>query len=193
MGPRCGTNGASLTPLRKQTFALSMPRVSSACSLGLLQRARSHTPPIAAVANRPIGARELDALVELASLASCLSEVVIGTAPGSVLRRRRLHILEIVHPVYARLHLWDWENTRLGMPFEDVFHWRVQRLALFGEGSARGIATSAVRLDAELQELSDRTGADPRTAREALAAYLERELALATPHEYRFAERLRTF
>jgi hypothetical protein len=131
-------------------------------------------------ADRPSGQRELDALAELASLGPCLAHE-LGKTDDRV----------PVHGDFTpwnssaagdRLQLWDWESTRLGLPLEDHFHWRVQRLALFGHGTPAGVAQAAKRPDAEVRELCARTGVSENVAVETLSEYVTRTPSISGSH-----------
>lgn len=116
-------------------------------------------------ADRPFGPAELAALAELARLGD-----VLGTGPIPV------------HGDFApwncavlgdRLALWDWEETRAGLPFEDLFHWQVQRLLLFGVGSPEELVARALEPDTSLCAA---LGASPSDAPAALRGVLEHDL-----------------
>lgn len=125
--------------------------------------------------DRPLGRRELDMLTELARLPEALAGV-LGTGDGLV----------PVHGDFAawnsgrtgdRLIVWDWEEARLGLPLEDYFHWRTQRIAHFGRGTAADLIAAAAGPTPDVRELCRRLALDDGAPRAALRAYLERGLA----------------
>ncbi len=130
-------------------------------------------------AMRPFGARERAVLEELSQLGNVL-EPILGSAPGLV----------PVHGDFAPWNtaptrgggyvVWDWEDARLGLPLEDLFHWRTQLLVLFGAGSVEELVASASSPDRELAELCARLGLDRDAPSRALHAYLERRASAAT-------------
>jgi hypothetical protein len=137
-------------------------------------------------ADRPLGRAEVDALVELALLAEPLAPV-LGARPGGV----------PVHGDFApwnsgptrngALALWDWEDARLGDPLEDLFHWRVQRLVLFGEGDVATLVGAAVEPDRQVRRLCRELGISPEAAPLGLRSYLEGSLRAAGGRDARAA------
>ena len=132
-------------------------------------------------AMRPFGASERAVLEELSQLGNVL-EPILGSAPGLV----------PVHGDFAPWNtaptrgggyvVWDWEDARLGLPLEDLFHWRTQLLVLFGAGSVDKLVASANSPDRELAELCGRLGLDDDAPSRALHAYLERRASATTTH-----------
>jgi hypothetical protein len=126
-------------------------------------------------ADRALGPAEIAGLAELASLSEPLA-AVIGADPKLV----------PVHGDFApwnsspwsasALALWDWEEARLGLPLEDLFHWRMQRLLRFGHGSAEDIVAGATVPDLEVHAICARLGIDTSAAPAALGACLEKTL-----------------
>lgn len=123
--------------------------------------------------DRPLGAAEEDALVELASLGERLGPVLggEGTVP--------------VHGDFCgwnsaahrgRLRVWDWEWAHLGEPLEDWFHWRTQRLVHFGRGTPSELVDEALAPSAPLRSLCNRLGIEAGAAPTSLAASLRRGL-----------------
>jgi thymidylate kinase len=121
-------------------------------------------------ADRELGHLERDALVELATLAPDLS-AALGAADELVPIHGDFAAWNSA-PLRDRLSLWDWEAARLGLPLEDAFHWRLQRLILFGRGSLEQLVGAATRPDAELAALAAACGAAAETAPAALRAAL---------------------
>jgi thymidylate kinase len=129
----------------------------------------------AGFADRALDDRELAAVVEIASLGEALGDL-LGREPGLV----------PIHGDFAPwncantrggLLLWDWESAGLGLPLEDVFHWRVQRLVLFGRGTPEGLAAAATEPDRQLRAICDQLELPLEAGRSGLYAYLERSLA----------------
>ncbi|MGB7588855.1 MAG: hypothetical protein WBM00_09120 [Solirubrobacterales bacterium] len=130
-------------------------------------------------AMRPFGVRERAVLEELAQLGSVL-EPILGSTPGLV----------PVHGDFAPWNtaptrgggyvVWDWEDARLGLPLEDLFHWRTQLLLLFGAGSVDELVTGANSPDPELAELCGHLELDSDAPPRALRAYLEWRASAST-------------
>jgi hypothetical protein len=129
-------------------------------------------------AMRAFGARERTVLEELTQLGDIL-EPILGSAPGLV----------PVHGDFASWNtaptrgggyvVWDWEDARLGLPLEDLFHWRIQLLLLFGVGSVDELVAGANSPDRELAELCGRLGLNGDAPSRSLRAYLERRASAA--------------
>jgi len=123
--------------------------------------------------DRPLGATEEDALVELASLREPLAPALAGNgtvpAHGDFCGWN-----SAAHQ--GRLQLWDWEWAHLGEPLEDWFHWQTQRLVQFGIGSPESLASSAFTPNARLRRLCARLSVEPDVAPAGLAASLRRGL-----------------
>ena len=126
--------------------------------------------------DRPMGMHELNALAELPHVLHDKLATILGTGPDLI----------PVHgdfcgwnsaPVSQRLAIWDWEELHLGFPFEDLFHWRVQRLVYFGKGEVSKLVHGALRPDQEIRYLSRQIRATPDLAPLALGACLRRGLA----------------
>lgn len=125
-------------------------------------------------ADRPLGAVETSALGELARLGASLAPV-LGYENGLI----------PIHGDFApwncsrtgaRLTLWDWEACGLGLPFEDLFHWRIQRLALFAEGTVGGLVDGAFAPDSWLLALANELGTRDRDLRTHAPAALRSAL-----------------
>jgi hypothetical protein len=80
----------------------------------------------------------------------------------------------------GRVTLWDWEETRMGMPLEDYFHWEFQRLLRFGSGDARSLVMEALSGTGRVRYACRRLGVDPALAPVCFRAYLESSLEDAT-------------
>src|SRR5207302_10970969 len=93
----------------------------------------------------------------------------------------------------SRLALWDWEETRLGLPLEDLFYWRIQRLLRFGHGRPSDIVANARDPDPEIRSLCARVGVEVDVAPAALRACLERRsgVGIGTPDSRRLEEEIR--
>jgi hypothetical protein len=134
--------------------------------------------PMRSYADRGIGPAERAALAELSRLSTSLSGV-LGEQEGSIPVHGDFAPWNCEPTSAQRLVLWDWERTRLGLPLEDVFHWRTQRLVHFREGNTRQLVTSALESDPELDELCALLGVPSEIAAVSFRAYLERNLAEA--------------
>ncbi len=130
-------------------------------------------------AMRPLGARERAVLEELAQLGSVL-EPILGSAPGLVPVHGDFAPWNTAPTRGGSYVVWDWEDARLGLPLEDLFHWRTQLLLLFGVGSVDELAASANSPDRELAELCSHLRLDHDAPSRALRAYLERRASAAT-------------
>lgn len=122
------------------------------------------------LADRRLGGAEVAGIGELMRLSTALAPV-LGTEPGLV----------PVHGDFApwncspgpgRLVLWDWEEARLGLPFEDLFYWRLQRLLRFGRGGVEALVDAALRPADDVAALCDRLSIPPSVAPRALEACL---------------------
>ncbi len=138
---------------------------------------------------RPLSTVELDGLVELAGL----NAGMLGTtaAEGEI----------PVHGDFApwncsiigssRLALWDWEDARLGLPLEDLFHWQVQRMVLLEQGSPEGLVADALDLGGAVGRLCRRLDIAADLPARSLEAYLKRSLAELPEETFDPAVRLR--
>ncbi len=125
--------------------------------------------------NRDMGVAEIGALCELADLSGQLAATLPRgssrfAAHGDFCGWNSAALSD------GRLALWDWESARFGLPLEDLFHWRLQRLIHFGAGTVAEIVTSAKNPDAQLLEVCSHIGVDPNVAPAALAAVIQRGL-----------------
>jgi hypothetical protein len=135
-------------------------------------------------ANRPLGRNELLALTELASLD------VVAAAAGQVAVHGDFTAWNTGVDARGRLAVVDWEHAGAGLPLEDLFQWRLQRLVLFGVGTANELVRGAVDPDAQVLELSSRLGVDPAVAPGALLAAVSRPGAADMRVQERLAELL---
>lgn len=127
-------------------------------------------------ADHDLGTAELDALVELAELqvfraGDGLVPVHGDFAPWNCARQRG-----------GRLALWDWERARAGLPLEDLYHWRLKRLAVFGHGTLDELVRGALTPDPQVRSVCDALGIDAALAPWALLGTLERALAETPGH-----------
>jgi hypothetical protein len=131
---------------------------------------------VEARADRPTTMAELGGLAELGRLADQLS-AALGVQPGLI----------PLHGDFApwnsdpldghNLLLWDWEEAGLGLPLQDLFHWRLQRLWRLGRGSVDELVAGTFRPDEQVRWLSDDLGVVPEEAAPvALRASLESAL-----------------
>jgi hypothetical protein len=121
---------------------------------------------------RRLGAVELETVAELAQLGPALAPA-LGSQTDLV----------PVHGDFApwncgvapdgRLALWDWEDARLGLPLEDVFHWTMERMLLLGKGDAEDLVRTAISPDSPLAALALRLGVGMQGRLAALRAALE--------------------
>jgi hypothetical protein len=132
-------------------------------------------------ADRPLGAHELAASAEIASLGPVFDRV-LGAREGSVPLHGDFAPWNSAR-VSRELVLWDWENARLGHPLEDVFHWRVQRLVLFGRGTPEMVAGAAMEPDAQIRAMCEVLGLPNEAGRTGLNAYLRHSLGLLERRE----------
>jgi hypothetical protein len=129
---------------------------------------RSHLTP--GYADRDAGPSELAALIELAGLSDQLAPI-IGSSPGSPPTHGDFCGWNSAPLTGGRLVLWDWEEVRVGVPLEDLFHWRFQRLVHFGHGTAATLVRGAKEPDAAVLALCSALDLDPSlTPCAALAA-----------------------
>jgi len=135
-------------------------------------------------ANRPLGRNELLALTELASLD------VIAAAAGQVPVHGDFTAWNTGIDERGRLAVVDWEHAGAGLPLEDLFQWRLQRLVLFGVGSPDALVRGAVEPDAQVLDLSTRLGVDPAVAPGALLRAAKRPGAANAHVRNRLAELL---
>ena len=128
------------------------------------------------LADREPARPEQAALAELASLGDALAPV-LGAEDGLVPVHGDFAPWNCAALSGERLAVWDWEESRLGLPLEDLFHWRTQRVVLLGAGTAAELVAGALHPDSDLRALCSELGVDPGTAPLALRAYLERGVA----------------
>jgi hypothetical protein len=126
-------------------------------------------------ADRALGRAELSGLAEVARLTERLRPLV-GQEDGRTIVHGDFAPWNCAPLSSSALALWDWEETRLGLPLEDLFHWRMQRLLRFGHGSVAELVTAAIEPDAEVRALCSLQGVDPGVAPAALRACLQRTL-----------------
>jgi hypothetical protein len=114
---------------------------------------------------RPLRQQEQAVLEELQRLGEALAPV-IGSSDGLVPVHGDFTPWNTAPSRDGGYAVWDWEDARLGLPLEDVFHWRLQVLALFGVGSVEELVAGARRPDAEaaLRAYLERRAADPALA-----------------------------
>jgi peptidoglycan/xylan/chitin deacetylase (PgdA/CDA1 family) len=105
-------------------------------------------------ANRSFGPCEVSGLAELATLSEALA-AAIGSGPGLVPVHGDFAPWNSAPRGKAGLVLWDWECTHLGLPLEDLFYWRLQRLVRFGHGSVASLVASACTPDQTIMALCD--------------------------------------
>ncbi len=152
--------------------AIVVPRLLDifSCDLGDVLVTEALTPR--GRAGRGLGSVEISALAELSSLHL---DIPRGTRSDT-----------FVHGDFApwnsgeidgRLALWDWEDARFGLPFEDLFHWEVKRLVLLGRGTPRTLVKNALRVRGRVADLASRTHLSPEAASLALRAVVDRERA----------------
>ena len=91
--------------------------------------------------DRPLGATEEDALVELASLRERLAPV-LGDEGAVPVHGDFCGWNSAAHR--GRLRIWDWEWAHLGEPLEDWFHWQTQRQIHFGRGTLAELVGDAL-------------------------------------------------
>lgn len=142
---------------------------------------------IEARADRPMTVAELAGLAELGRLADPLA-AALGLQPGLI----------PLHGDFAPwnsdpldgedLLLWDWEQAGLGLPLQDLFHWRLQRLWRLGRGSVAELVGNAFSPDDEVRVLSGELGvaaeeAAPLALRASLEAALERVPSAEVPRQ----------
>jgi hypothetical protein len=128
--------------------------------------------PLTSYADRPLGDAELAALAELGRLGDALAPV-LGHDGGK----------SPIHGDFApwnscvvgdgRLAVWDWEEARLGRPFEDVFHWQIQRYLRGTDTSLAEIVGDALGPGSMTATAAHRLGVDSESAPEALRHYLD--------------------
>jgi hypothetical protein len=128
-------------------------------------------------ANRPLGPFELAGLVELAGLSSALAPV-LGEHPERIPVHGDFAAWNCAPTKDSRLTLWDWEETRLGIPLEDLFHWQLWRLLRFQHGTVSDLVRSAIEPDPYVSELCERLSISTDVAPAALRACLELRLEL---------------
>ena len=130
--------------------------------------------PIGDYANREIGPAEVAGLVEFAGLSDRLAPI-IGLTPGLLPTHGDFTGWNSAVLRDGRLCLWDWEDVRTGIPLEDFFYWRLQRLLRFGKGTHPDLARGAHEPDMNVLSLCNALGLDSAQApTEALEACLGR-------------------
>jgi hypothetical protein len=133
---------------------------------------------VEARADRQTTVAELGGLAELGRLVDPLS-AALGVQPGLIPLHGDFAPWNS-DPLNGRnLLLWDWEQAGLGLPLQDLFHWRLQRLWRLGRGSVDELVVGAFRPDEQVRWLSDDLGVVPEEAaplalRAALEAGLDR-------------------
>jgi hypothetical protein len=123
-------------------------------------------------ADRDLGPAELAGLAELAGAKASLADV-LGVGGGLVPVHGDFTPWNCAPRRSGKLVLWDWEAARLGLPFEDYFHWLTQRLLRFGRGSVSDLVSAAVSPGDDLLELCERLEIDRELAPAALRSCLE--------------------
>ena len=147
------------------------------CSVLVLEPVRAR-----ARSDRPVREPELAALVEIASLGRDLAPAVGAGTTGIPLHGDFCAWNSA--PVAADvLALWDWEEAGFGLPLEDLFHWRMQRLVHFGRGTVEALVRGALEPDAQVRELCRALAVEADVAPGALEACLRRGLARAGQDE----------
>jgi hypothetical protein len=126
-------------------------------------------------ADRPLGDEELAALRELGRVRKELA-TVIGADGAGVPIHGDFAPWNSAPQAGRRLAVWDWEETRLGSPFEDVFHWRIQRHLRGADASLEEIVADAVGPGPITRAAASTLGIDAAAAPEALRHYLDRTL-----------------
>jgi peptidoglycan/xylan/chitin deacetylase (PgdA/CDA1 family) len=131
---------------------------------------------VEARADRPTTVAELGGLAELGRLAEPLAEA-LGFEPDLIPLHGDFAPWNS-EPLDGRnLLLWDWEQAGLGLPLQDLFHWRLQRLWRLGRGSVDELVRGAFSPDDQVRWLSDVLGVVPEEAAPlALRASLESAL-----------------
>jgi hypothetical protein len=126
-------------------------------------------------ANRPLESAEIAALVELARLTQHLSRAFSDDPhiEGTLVHGDFTPWNSAVLPS-GRISLWDWEDARVGLPLEDFFHWEIQRLSLFDQGSVGSIVEEAVGPSRRIEEVCGALGVTTEAAATGLEAYLTR-------------------
>lgn len=176
-GDHLAREHALLTLLHGQTLR----RVVTPRPLGLLDdRGLSVLllEPLVARGNplRRLGPAEVEAVAELAELGAAL-EPVLGARDGLVPVHGDFAPWNCAVASDGRLALWDWEEARLGLPLEDVFHWATERMLLLGRGHAEELIRAALATDSVLAGVAARLDVDVAGRLAALRAALERSSA----------------
>jgi hypothetical protein len=133
--------------------------------------------PVRSFSDRPLADVELAALRELRGLAEVLAPVLGSDGAGVPIHGDFAPWNSGVLPG-GRLAVWDWEETRLGAPLEDVFHWRVQRHLRGADASIEAIVADALGPGSVTTAAAAALGVDPASAPAALRTYLDRTLGL---------------
>ncbi len=133
--------------------------------------------PVKRRADRELGRIEIEGLAELAALAQPLAGA-LGSADGLVPVHGDFAPWNCA-PLWTRtLALWDWEEARLGLPLEDVFHWRLQRSLRWNMGTPAQLVRETLTPTDELRRICERLGADIDIAPAALRATIEYRLKI---------------
>jgi len=133
--------------------------------------------PTTLLSDRRLGHVEVSALAELKRIAESLAPALEGS--GGTPIHGDFAPWNSTHVAGGRLAVWDWEETRLGSPLEDVFHWRIQRHLRGGDETLEEIVADAEGPGPETLAAARRLGVDPASAPLVLRSYFEH--ALGTP------------
>lgn len=131
--------------------------------------------PVRHRANRPLGPAEFAGLAELSGLSKSLSPV-LGEHPHLVPVHGDFAPWNCAPKTGSRLTLWDWEEAKLGLPLEDIFYWRLQRLLRFGHGTVADLVLAALEPAEDVTILCERLSISPATAPDALRMCLDKVL-----------------
>jgi hypothetical protein len=142
---------------------------------------------VEARADRPMTVAELAGLAELGRLADPLARA-LGVQPGLIPLHGDFAPWNSDPLDRENLLLWDWEQAGLGLPLQDLFHWRLQRLWRLGRGSVGELVASAFSPDEEVRRLSADLGVVPEEAaplalRASLESALERLPSAEVPRQ----------
>jgi hypothetical protein len=136
--------------------------------------------PVVWPADRELGETELQALAELQQLGRALA-AILGERPGFVPVHGDFAPWNCAPLPGRRLAVWDWEETRLGLPLEDVVNWQVAR-SLRGTGpSIRQIVAHAEALGgaaALRRHVESTLGEPPRSNYPGVARFRAQALAM---------------
>jgi hypothetical protein len=131
--------------------------------------------PLRGRVDRAVGAPETRALAELAELRDALGPL-LGRREGLVPLHGDFAPWNAARLPGGKLALWDWEGARLGLPLEDLFYWRAQRVFYFGRGTIAELVGNALDGDPYVRELISKLALGADAAPRALRAALERSL-----------------